>query len=304
MTIESVQLRELGEVIIRNTSMDGVHSTAIPSLSFIRESQKTEPIHGVFRPSFCIIVQGKKEVFLAKEQFNYGAADYIVSSVHLPVTGQVVEATLEKPYLAFKLEFTPKEILELLSEAKGQSGQGKNAKRALYINKVELSLLDAVLRLARLLDKKQDIPILSPLYKKEILYLIMQGKHGSALEQMAIAGSQTYQIRHVIDHIKKNFVQSFRIEDLAERANMSAATLHRYFKEVTAMSPIQFQKNLRLQEARRLLLSESTDAADVAFRVGYESPSQFSREYSRMYGYPPKEDIKRVREQVDHQINA
>ncbi|KAB7665899.1 AraC family transcriptional regulator [Bacillus sp. B1-b2] len=304
MTIESVQLRELGEVIIRNTSMDGVHSTAIPSLSFIRESQKTEPIHGVFRPSFCIIVQGKKEVFLAKEQFNYGAADYIVSSVHLPVTGQVVEATLENPYLAFKLEFTPKEILELLSEAKGQSGQGKNAKRALYINKVELSLLDAVLRLARLLDKKQDIPILSPLYKKEILYLIMQGKHGSALEQMAIAGSQTYQIRHVIDHIKKNFVQSFRIEDLAERANMSAATLHRYFKEVTAMSPIQFQKNLRLQEARRLLLSESTDAADVAFRVGYESPSQFSREYSRMYGYPPKEDIKRVREQVDHQINA
>ncbi|HWJ77541.1 MAG TPA: AraC family transcriptional regulator [Niallia sp.] len=289
-------LSELSSIISRFSVYDGVNQTSIPSTFLIRESRKTEPIHSVFQPSFCIIVQGEKEILLSTEQFNYGPADYIVSSVHLPVTGQVVEASFDKPYLALKLEFTPREILELLREAKTQIEQVKNTKRALYINRVEQQLLDAVLRLARLLENPKNIPILAPLYKKEILYLIMQGKHGSTLEQMAIEGSQINQIRHVIDYIKTNYASSFRIEELAEKANMSPATLHRYFKEVTNMSPIQFQKKLRLQEARHLLIAESIDAAEVAFQVGYESPSQFSREYSRMFGYPPKEDVKRVKD--------
>jgi transcriptional regulator GlxA family with amidase domain len=147
-----------------------------------------------------------------------------------------------------------------------------------------------------LLDNPKDIPLLAPLITKEIIYRILQGQHGGALEQIAIKGSSIYRTRDVIEHIMKNYDMSFLIEELAEIANMSVSSLHRHFKEVTAMIPIQFQKQLRLQEARRLLLSESTDAADVAFRVGYESPSQFSREYSRMFDFPPREDIKRLRE--------
>jgi len=296
-------LNELSKLIDHFTNDDGSNKTAVPSLFFIRESAVTEPIHAVFKPSFCIILQGEKEVLLASDRFRYGPQDYIVSSVHLPVTGQVIKASKDIPYLAFKLEFTPSEILTLLDESRTETGNQK-IKRAMFIGKAEQPLLDAVIRLARLLNKPQDIPVLAPLYKKEILYLILQGPHGSILEQMALEGSQIYRIREVIEYIKLHYVEAFRIEELAEKANMSVATLHRYFKQVTAMSPIQFQKNLRLQEARRRLLSEATDAAEVAFQIGYESPSQFSREYSRMFGLPPKEDIKQLRESHVSSKNA
>ena len=166
----------------------------------------------------------------------------------------------------------------------------------MFVSKIEASLLDAVFRLARLLENPKHIPVLAPLFTKEILYWILQGPHGESLEQMAIKGSNGQRIRDVIEHIIKNYDRSFKIEELAEIANMSAASLHRHFKEVTAMSPIQFQKQLRLQEARRMLLADSTDIADVAFQVGYESQSQFSREYSRMFGCPPRDDINRMRE--------
>ena len=165
----------------------------------------------------------------------------------------------------------------------------------MFVSQIDLPLLDAVIRLARLLDNPKDIPTLAPLFTKEILYRVLQGQHGARLEQIAIEGSSAHQIKDVIEHITNNYDKSFRIEELAEKVNMSVSSLHRHFKEVTAMSPIQFQKELRLQEARRLLLTESADATDVAFRVGYESPSQFSREYSRMFGFPPRQDIKRLK---------
>jgi AraC-like DNA-binding protein len=287
---------ELGKLIERFTGQDGVHPNSIPSLFFIRESIITEPISRVNEPSFCIIVQGEKEVWLGEECFRYGPGNYIVASVDLPVTGQVIRASSESPYLALKLEFTPSEILEVINDSEIQSGQKKNAKRAMFISEVEPSLLDAVIRLACLLDNPKHIPILAPLFKKEILYWVLQGPNGEALEQMALEGSNALRIRNVIEHIIRNYEKTFRIEDLAEIANMSTASFHRHFKEVTAMSPIQFQKQLRLQEARRLLLAESSDVADVAFRVGYESQSQFSREYSRMFGFSPRADINRLRE--------
>jgi AraC-like DNA-binding protein len=287
---------ELGKLIERYTGQDGVHPTAIPSLFLIRESIITEPISRVNEPSFCLIVQGEKEVWLGEECFRYGSGNYIVASVDLPVTGQVITASTDFPYLALKLEFTSSEILEVLNGTDIQSAQRKNAKRAMFISEVEPSMLDAVIRLARLLDTSRHIPILAPLCKKEILYWILQGPHGEALKQMALEGSNAIRIRNVIEHIMNNYEKSFRIEEIAEIANMSVASLHRHFKEVTAMSPIQFQKQLRLQEARRLLLAESSDVADVAFRVGYESQSQFSREYSRLFGYSPRADISRLRE--------
>jgi AraC-like DNA-binding protein len=287
---------DLGKFIERYTGQDGVHPTSIPACFLVRESIITEPISRVNEPSFCMIVQGEKEVWLGEECYRYGPGNYIVASVDLPVTGQVIKASADSPYLALKLEFTSSEILEVLSESDIQSGQRKNAKRAMFISESEPSLLDAVCRLACLLDNPKHIPILAPLFKKEILYWILQGPHGEALRQIALEGSNASRIRNVIEYIMKNYEKPIRIEDLAEIANMSVASLHRHFKEVTAMSPIQFQKQLRLQEARRLLLAESTDIADVAFRVGYESQSQFSREYSRTFGFSPRADLNRLRE--------
>jgi AraC-like DNA-binding protein len=219
-----------------------------------------------------------------------------VASVDLPVTGQVIKASAESPYLALKLEFTATEVLDVLNKTDIQFKQGKNSKRAMFVSEVEPSLLDAVLRLACLLENSRHVPILAPLIKKEILYWILQGPHSEAIEQMALEGSNASRIREVIDHIINNYKEPFRIEELADIANMSVSSLHRHFKEVTAMSPIQFQKQLRLQEARRLLIADPTDVADVAFKVGYESQSQFSREYSRMFGFSPRLDIKRMRE--------
>ncbi|WP_318508817.1 AraC family transcriptional regulator [Bacillus sp. T3] len=290
--------QELGKLIEHYTGYDGVHPTSIPSLFLIRESVITEPISRVNEPSFCLIVQGEKEVWLGEECFRYGPGDYIVASVDLPVTGQVIEASSDFPYLALKIEFTSSEILEVLDVVGIRLGLSKNPKRAMFISGVEPTLLDAVTRLACLLDKPKHIPMLAPLFKKEILYWVLQGPYGEVLEQMALEGSNALRIKNVIEHINHNYEKSFKIEDLAEIANMSAASLFRHFKEVTAMSPIQFQKQLRLQEARRLLLAESSDVAYVAYRVGYESQSQFSREYSRMFGFSPKVDINRRKERV------
>lgn len=298
------QRDELAKLIERYSGQDGVHASAVPSLFLLRKSYITEPIHGVYKPSLCIIVQGEKEILLAQESFRYGPADYLVASVDLPVTGQVIQASSAAPYLALALEFTPSQILEVLSDSNIQVEPKKDAKRAMFVSKIESPLLDAVIRLVCLLDKPKDIPILAPLFTKEILYKVLQGPHGSVLEQMAIEGSYTSQIRDVIEQITNHYDKSFRIEELAEVASMSVSSLHRHFKEVTAMSPIQFQKQLRLQEARRLLLSESADAADAAFRVGYESPTQFSREYSRMFGFPPREDVKRLKEKNEQMANA
>lgn len=295
---------ELAKIIESHTERDGTRLTTIPSLFFSRYSNVTGPNYGVHKPSLCIVVQGMKEVFLSQERYQYGPADYLVASVKLPITGQVTEASSEIPYLALKLEFTPSEILEVLREFQMDADKKENAKRGMYVSKIASTLLDAVTRLVRLLDTPEDIKILAPLITKEIIYRVLQGEHGAMLKQIAIEGSSTHQVSAVIEHIMNNYEKSFKIEELAEIANMSVSSLHRHFKEITAMSPIQFQKQLRLQGARSLLLSESADAADVAFRVGYESPSQFSREYSRMFGFPPKEDVKQLREQNGQRVKA
>ncbi|MDM5340579.1 AraC family transcriptional regulator [Fictibacillus enclensis] len=298
------QRMELSKLINGHLSQNGTHLTAIPSLFFSRYPNKTGPNYGVHKPSLCIVVQGMKEVLLSQERFQYGPADYLVASVKLPITGQVTQASSEQPYLALKLEFTPSEIVEVLRDTQMEADKKENVKRGMYVSKIEPPLLDAVTRLVRLLENPKEIQVLAPLIRKEIIYRVLQGEHGGILKQIAIEGSSTNQISDVIEHIMNNYEKSFKIEELAEIGNMSVSSLHRHFKEVTAMSPIQFQKQLRLQEARSLLLSELSDAADVAFRVGYESPSQFSREYSRMFGLPPKEDIKRLKQNKDKTINA
>ncbi|MCJ1219433.1 AraC family transcriptional regulator [Paenibacillus polymyxa] len=293
------QQKELTSLIERHSLQNSSRETAIPSLFFYQHSSKTEPVYRVYKPSFCFVVQGLKEILLAQENFKYGPSDYLIASMNLPVIGQIIKASPGSPYLSLKLEFTHNQILEVLNDSKIQVELKENAKRALFVGRMEPSIQDAVLRLARLLDTPEEIPFLAPLYTKEILYRLLQGPYGAELAQIAVEGSSTYRIREAIDYIVQHWDQSFRIEDLAETASMSISSFHRHFKEVTSMSPIQFQKQLRLQEARRILLAESADAADVAYRIGYESSSQFNREYSRMFGAPPRADIKRLREKYD-----
>ncbi|KRE98524.1 AraC family transcriptional regulator [Paenibacillus sp. Soil766] len=301
--IDNLQ-NELAELIERHAGQDGIYETAVPSLFIIRASQVSQPVYRVYQPCLCFIARGFKDVLLSQERFEYGPADYLVSSMNLPVIGHVIKASSDEPYLSLKLEFTQNQILEVLNEGNIQIAQQEGTKRAMFVGEIELSILDAIMRLSRLLDNQTDIPFLAPYYTKEILYRLLQGQYGITLAQIAMEGSSTYRIRESIDQIINNMDKPLRIEELAEIANMGISTFHRHFKEVTAMSPLQFQKQLRLQEARRLLMSESTDAADVAFRVGYESASQFSREYSRMFGFPPREDIKRLKAGYDQQIHA
>lgn len=293
------QQQELAQIIKRYLEMDGVLKTDIPSLFFMRRSDAAGVSHGVYKPSFCLVAQGEKEVWLGKDHFIYSPADYLVASVHLPVTTQVTDASPDVPYLGLRLEFTPSQILKVLHDSEIQASPKENSKRAMYVSHIESSLMDAVIRLVRLLDKPEDIKMLASLYIEEVIYRLIQGRNGDILKGIVIEENSIRQIKDVIDHIMNNFNHSFRIEELAGIANMSSSSFHRHFKEVTAMSPLQFQKQMRLQEARRQLLTESADASDVAFRVGYESISQFSREYSRMFGLPPIQDIKRLKSAID-----
>lgn len=297
-----VQRRELAELIARQCTHEGANQTRLPTLHFIRYSKTTEPHYGVYRTSFCFIASGSKEILLAQERYVYTPSDYLIASMNLPVVGQIINASPDEPYLSFRLDFKPDQILEVLNESGIKPVAKENSKRALFVGQMDGDLLDSVLRLARLLDRPQDIPFLSPMVIREILYRLLQGPYGSRLAQIALEGSSTYHIREAIEHIVRHYADPLRVDELAELANMSVSSFHRHFKEVTAMSPLQYLKEMRLQEARRLLLSESAGAADVAFRVGYESPSQFSREYARMFGAPPKTDIRNLKEKYEHTV--
>ncbi|AUO07791.1 AraC family transcriptional regulator [Paenibacillus jamilae] len=291
---------ELPSLIEQFTSHDGVHATDIPSLYFVRSSNTTVPIYQVHEPALCIVAQGRKVVILAEESYYYGTSDYLVVSVDLPISGQVIQASTDAPYLCLRLNFDPHQVLDLIKESTFPTTSIPDSRRGLYVSQTNSLLLDAVVRLVHLLERPQDIPVLAPLVIREILYRILQGKQGESLKQLVMTGSHSSRIAEVIKRIKQDYDKPLRIEELSQLASMSPSSLHRHFKEVTAMSPMQYQKQLRLQEARRLLLSESADAADVGFQVGYESPSQFSREYARLFGLPPIRDTKRLRVDQDH----
>ncbi|WP_141501610.1 AraC family transcriptional regulator [Paenibacillus luteus] len=295
------QQDNLTRLIKRHCKQSGVWQTTIPSLFLIRTDKIDEPAYKVFNPSFCFVAHGLKELYLAEERLIYGPSNYLITSMNLPVIGQVIKATPDAPYLSLKFEFSQNEILEVLKDAKLHTNLKDNASRAMFVAEIELSILDAVLRLVQLLDSPQDIPFLAPIHKKEIIYRLLQGQYGAALAQIAMEGSNSYRIKEAIDQIIGHYDQPLKIEELADLASMSISSFHRHFKETTAMSPLQFQKQLRMQEARNLLLMESADATEVAYRVGYESASQFSREYSRMFGLPPKADIKRLKETYEQQ---
>jgi AraC-like DNA-binding protein len=286
---------ELAALIERFTSQDGSHQTAITPLCLFRASSPSEPVHAVYEPALCLVAQGAKEVLLADEVYRYDQANYLLVAVDLPIVGQVIEARPEVPYLALRLNLDPREINELIIEAGIPAPVNPGSGRGLTVSRIEPHLLDAVVRMVRLLETPQDIRLLMPLMMREILYRLLTGEQSTQLRQIAMANSQTQRIAKVINWLKFNYDKPLRIENIAREVNMSPSALHHHFKAVTAMSPLQYQKQIRLQEARRLMLSEALDAATASFNVGYESPSQFSREYSRLFGAPPQRDIARLR---------
>ncbi|MEG4516129.1 MULTISPECIES: AraC family transcriptional regulator [unclassified Microcoleus] len=292
------QCKELAALVSRHTEGkgNGLHKTAIDKLELTRESSVSAALHGVYEPLLAIIVQGQKEALLGEETYRYGEAQYLVISVDLPINGFVVEATPDKPYLGFKLNLDPRQLCDIITAQTNPSANKKeNSVRGLFVSTADAPLLDCALRLTRLLDTPQDIPILAPMIIREIYYRLLIGEQSEAVRQIATSGSNMQRIAEVLKLIKTDFVKPMRVEDLAGQANMSPSSFHYHFKEVTSMSPLQYQKQLRLLEARRLMLAENSDAANAAYQVGYESPSQFSREYSRMFGAPPIRDIERLR---------
>ncbi len=263
-------------------------TTAIPRLVLSRSEVATLPSAAMYYPLLCIVAQGRKRIFLGDQEFYYDPATYLVASVDLPVTGQVIEA----PCLGCTLALDPGTLTALLLDMPPVA-RGPVASTALGVNKLEDDLLDPLLRLLRLLDRPHDIPVLAPLIEREILYRLLGGPRGEMLRQMARPDSRLSQISRAIAAIRRRYDQPLRTDELARLANMSATSFHRHFRAVTAMSPLQFQKQIRLQEARQMLLSQNIDAARVSFDVGYESPSQFSREYHRFFGVPPGRDRQR-----------
>ncbi|MDQ2078674.1 AraC family transcriptional regulator [Xanthobacteraceae bacterium Astr-EGSB] len=272
-----------------------MHATAVPNLFLIRSSRPTDPLHGLQQPAVCIVAQGRKQVMAGRAVLAYDAAHYLVAAVEVPIVGQILEASVAKPYLCLRLDLDPAAIAALMMEAPVRGDDGSVPGPSLAISRVTPPLLDAAVRLMRLLESPQDIAVLAPLAEREILYRLLMGEQAARLRQIAIAESRTQQVARAIAWIKENFRAPFSMEALAAHAHMSPSTLHMHFKAVTAMSPLQYQKQIRLQEARRLILSQSLDAAVAGHNVGYDSPSQFSREYKRLFGAPPARDIARLR---------
>jgi AraC-like DNA-binding protein len=286
---------ELVERIARAIPQDG--NIELPKgLHLHRASSPTALVHGVTNPAFCVIAQGSKEIFLGADRYRYDPAHYLLTTVELPVVSQVVEASQERPYLSLRLELDPTLVGSVMVEAGHLSPRGHADVRAIDVSPLDGSLLDAVVRLVRLLEAPAEARFLAPLITREIVYRLLMGEQGDRLLHIAVVGGDTYRMASAVERLRKDFDRPLKIESIAQELGMSVSGFHHHFKAVTAMSPLQFQKRLRLQEARRLLLGEGLDAASAAYRVGYDNASHFNREYKRLFGLPPMRDVVRLRE--------
>ena len=285
---------ELAERIARHCSEDGSVEAA-PGLDLFRYSSPTGPVYAVNEPSFCIIVQGSKELLLGKERFRYDASRYLLVSAGLPVIGRILEGTKERPYLAVRIGFDCGIVTTALMETGLLAPRVSRSIKAIAVSRLDANLLDGVVRLLRLVDAPRDYSALAPLAIREIVYRLALGEQGGRLCQIVLSAGRTHRIAKAIALVRKGYDKPLRIPSLARQLGMSTSGLHHHFKAVTAMSPLQFQKQLRLQEARRLLVAGDFDAATAGYRVGYDDASQFSREYKRFFGEPPMRDIERLR---------
>jgi AraC-like DNA-binding protein len=278
--------------------VEGAIETPIAGLTLHRIMRPGGPKPAIQMPALSLIAQGSKRLLVGGEEFEYDPLHYMVTSVDLPAVGKVTVASATQPYLGLRLDLDVEAIVELIQDEKLPPVAHAEASRGLFVNRLSTTMLDAVLRLLRLVEAPDDIPILAPMVKREILYRLLRNGQGARLRQMALQDSQTQRVAKAIRLLRDNFARSLRVESIAKDVHMSVSSLHHQFKAVTAMSPLQYQKQLRLQEARRLMLFGDVDVAIAAHRVGYESASQFSREYSRFFGAPPLRDRRRWLEEA------
>jgi len=289
-------IEEIASLIERFTGADGVHETALGGVRLARAAGPSLPFRGVHEASVCLIAQGAKRVMLADEIYVYDRSRLLVASVDLPVSGQVVRASESEPYLGFVMRLDAMELADVALQGGLTPAADAATMRGIFVADAPPTLLEAIARLLRLLATPEDIPALAPLARREVLYRLLRSEHGARIAQIVAAQSQSQRVGKAIRWLRTHFAEPLQIDAFAREVNMSPSSLHHHFKAVTAMSPLQYQKQLRLQEARRLLLSEGIDAASAGHRVGYESASQFSREYSRLFGAPPARDLKRLRD--------
>ena len=261
-----------------------------------RASSPTELAHGLADPAFAVIAQGSKELYLGNERYRYDPYHYCLGTVDLPVVSQIVEASTERPYLHVRLALDPVLVGSVMVEAGGLSRLDQADVRAINVSSLDGGLLDAVVRLVRLLDSPAEAQVLMPLVTREIVYRLLIGEQGARLRYIAVLGGHTHRITQAIEHLRHAYDKPVRMEDIARELGMSVSSFHHHFKAVTAMSPLQFQKQLQLQEARRLMIGENLDATSAAYRVGYHDASHFNREYKRLFGAPPMRDAERLRE--------
>ena len=285
---------ELVERIAQALPEDGTLDVS-PGFRLARSSRPTEPIHSMYQPAFCVVAQGRKQALLGEEVFRYDPGHYLIYTVDLPLTFQVEEASKERPYLGFRLNLDSSLVASAMMESGIEPKKGDARLKAMDVGPTDANLLDAVVRLVRLLDAPVERKVLAPLIVREIVFRLLAGGQGARLGHLLASAGDTRRISKAIGHLRENLDQPLRMDDLAHELGMSVSGFHHHFKSVTAMSPLQFQKQIRLQEARRMMLGEDLDAASAGFRVGYADPAYFSRDYKKLFGAPPQRDIARLR---------
>lgn len=285
-------IAKLAQLIMRHAPETGMCGTPMRRLSLIRTNEPSAPVPAVYEASLCLIAQGAKRVSLGEHSVVYDASRYLLVSVDLPLVGHVLEASPDMPYLCCKIDLDLAALADLLVDERGTAPRHDLPVLAVYPG--DPDLIDAACRLVGLLDRPHDIAVLAPLVEREILYRLLTGPHGPLLRHMASADSHLNQINRAIATIRKGFQTQLRIDEIAASAGMSPSSLHQHFKAITRITPLEYQKQLRLQEARRLMLASGVSAGSAGFAVGYDSPSQFSREYRRLFGAPPRQDIARL----------
>ncbi|MBP1626060.1 MAG: AraC family transcriptional regulator [Holophagaceae bacterium] len=269
--------------------------TPVPGLQFFRREGRTEPCPCLVEPSIVLVLQGAKQLLIGEEAYAYDPDRFLITSLDLPASSQVLDASPAHPCLGLSLKLDLRIMAELIAQIGRPPAKGSTQPGSASLGSLTPPLLDPFLRLLELLEEPASIPVLAPLVEREIHFRLLMSDQAARLWQIASVGTQSHRIARAIDWLKTHYVQPLRIEELAAHAQMSSSSLHHHFRQLTAMSPLQYQKWLRLNEARRLMLNESMDAASAAFQVGYESPSHFSREYSRLFGMPPRRDIEGLR---------
>jgi len=289
-----INREELLERMARILPDDGALEP-LDGLFLARLTKPMESTLALYQPALCFVIQGGKQVLVGEEVLWYDPGNYLLFTVDLPVIFKVEEASKEKPYFGLRLNLDPALVTAVMMEAGAEIRKGDASIKAIGVNSVDADLLDAVVRLVRLADKPSEQTILAPLIKKEIVYRLLSGGEGARLGHLVVASGDTRRMSRAIGRLREHYYEPLKIEEIARELGMSVSGFHHHFKSVTSMSPLQFQKQIRLQEARRLMLGEDLDAASAGHRVGYEDPAYFSRDYKKLFGAPPQRDIGKLR---------